>query len=99
MRSYFAYRPGVIAMPSEPLPVATEAGDIGVILPVLGLMVYCEIFPSFSLVTYALSPLGAIVIASGCNTVFAVDTGFGLSAPVPGLMRYCETVLVATVTT
>src|ERR1043166_4108905 len=97
MRSYFAYRPGVTAMPSEPLPVATEAGDIGVILP--GLMVYCEILPSFSLVTYALSPLGAIAIASGCNTVPAVDTGFGLSVPVLGLMRYCETVLAATATT
>ena len=86
-------------MPSEPLALATEAGDIGVILPVLGLMVYCEILPSFSLVTYALPPLGAIAIASGCSTVPAVDTGFELRAPVLGLMRYCETVLVATVTT
>jgi hypothetical protein len=42
---------GVIAMPIEPLAVATVAGDIRAILPVLGLMVYCETVLSFSLST------------------------------------------------
>jgi hypothetical protein len=41
-----AYRPGVTAMPSEPLAVATEADDIGVSLPVVGLMLYCQIEPT-----------------------------------------------------
>jgi len=64
------------------------AGDIGVIFPVTGLMVYCEIMPSFSLVTYALLPLGAIAIASGCRTVAALDAGIEPSVPLCTLMRY-----------
>ncbi len=72
---------------------------MGVILPVVGLRVYCDSSPLFSLVTYAECPSGASLRASGCSTVCAVDAGFELSAPVLGLMRYCEIVLLATVTT
>jgi hypothetical protein len=42
---------GVIAMPIEPLAVMAVAGDIRAILPVLGLMVYCDTMLSFSLLT------------------------------------------------
>lgn len=63
---------------------------MGVILPLVGLMANCEILPSLSLVAYALVPLAAILIASGCSTVCALDAGFGLSAPVLVSMRYSE---------
>src|SRR6266567_42097 len=61
----FTYRSGVVASPSEPLAVGTVAGDLGVILPVVGLRVYCDSSPLFSLVTYAECPSGASLRASG----------------------------------